>query len=76
MNLIRKYHNSVAGHVGENKTMERLKGAYSNGLISQLPSREHVKEFLKLCTVCQKVNKSRKYDAPVPRAFLRVYAPF
>ena len=76
VNLIRKYHNSVAGHVGENKTMERLKGAYSNGLISQLPSREHVKEFLKLCTVCQKVNKSRKYDAPVPRAFLRVYAPF
>ena len=76
VNLIRKYHNSIAGHVGENKTMERLKGAYNNGLISQLPSREQVKGFLKLCTVCQKVNKSRKYDAPVPRAFLRVYAPF
>ena len=50
VNLIRKYHNSIAGHVGENRTLERLKGAYSNGLISQLPSREQVKGFLKLCT--------------------------
>ena len=76
VNLIKKYHNAVAGHVGENKTMERLKGAYSNGLISQCPSKEQVKAFMKLCTVCQKINKFRKDDAPVPRAFLRVYKPF
>ena len=50
VNLIKKYHNAVAGHVGENKTMGRLKGAYSNGLISQCPSKEQVKTFMKLCT--------------------------
>ena len=76
VNLIKKYHNAVAGHVGENKTMERLRGAYNNELISQCPSKEQVRAFLKLCTVCQKINKFRKDDAPVPRAFLRVYKPF
>ena len=51
---INSVHNSVAGHNGVEKTLQKLT---EKGVASWKYMREHVKQFIKRCPICQKLDQ-------------------
>ena len=70
-NLIAKCHNSTVGHLGVEKTIDRL-GRLG---FTWSYSREHVKQFIKQCPFCQKMSylKTPVHTHPFTTA---AYGPF
>ena len=60
---IRSVHNSVAGHNGVEKTIQKLT---DKKVQSWFKMREHVKQYIKHCPVCQKLDQRAVTISPTP----------
>jgi hypothetical protein len=61
--LIAKVHNSTAGHNGVEKTLEKLE---ARGVETWPYMREHIKQFIRQCPICQKLDQRKIKINAVP----------
>ena len=54
--MISSVHNSLVGHHGVERTLERLRSRYPSESEKWAYQREHVRHFIKKCPCCQKMS--------------------
>ena len=72
------YHNSIVGHMGQERTRQRLMDAEASGAIadpSHIPDKKQLEWLIQTCRYCQKL-RLRKRDLDVARASLMTKGPF
>ena len=73
---IQAYHNTVIGHMGTQRTWNKLQTAVEEGKLKEqdCPTRQQVRWFIKHCPYCQTL-RLRPKDLPVARSSLMTKAP-
>ena len=72
------YHNSIVGHMGQERTRQRIERAVQSGAISDpehVPNKKQIDWLIQSCKYCQKI-RLRKRDLDVARATLMTKGPF
>ena len=72
------YHNSIVGHMGQERTRQRIERAVQSGAISNpehVPNKKQIDWLIQSCKYCQKI-RLRKRDLDVARATLMTKGPF
>ena len=72
------YHNSIVGHMGKERTRQRMKEAVASGAIANakhVPNKKQLRWLILTCKYCQKL-RLRKRDLDVARASLMTKGPF
>src|SRR5690606_33504623 len=60
---IRQVHNTIAGHHGVEKTLQKLN---ERGALSWPHMRDHVKQYIKNCPICQKLDQRSVSITTIP----------